>query len=223
MEGPSDDPEVNALRARQQRNFLETTLLSQGVPMISHGDELGRTQNGNNNGFCQDNEITWVHWDKADTELTEFTRSVAALRAAHPVFRRRRFFNGLPVRRRGTEGQPDISWFRPDGSEMTDDDWGSGFGKSVAVYLNGQGIPELDARGQRVTGDSFFLCFNAHHEPIEFTLPPGEFGRAWVPVIDTSVETVGSTANPEDRQPVPAGNAVQVAARATVVLQADGE
>jgi len=223
VEGPSDDPEVNALRARQQRNFLATTLLSQGVPMISHGDELGRTQNGNNNGFCQDNEITWVHWDKADTELTEFTRSVAALRAAHPVFRRRRFFNGLPVRRRGTEGQPDISWFRPDGSEMTDDDWGSGFGKSVAVYLNGQGIPELDARGQRVTGDSFFLCFNAHHEPIEFTLPPGEFGRAWVPVIDTSVETVGSTANPEDRQPVPAGNAVQVAARATVVLQADGE
>jgi glycogen operon protein len=223
VEGPTDDPEVNALRARQQRNFLATTLLSQGVPMISHGDELGRTQNGNNNGFCQDNEITWVHWDKADTELMEFTRSVAALRAAHPVFRRRRFFNGLPVRRRGTEGQPDISWFRPDGSEMSDDDWGSGFGKSVAVYLNGQGIPELDARGQRVTDDSFFLCFNAHHEPIEFTLPPGEFGRAWVPVIDTSIETVGSAANPEDRQPVPAGNAVQVAARATVVLQADGE
>jgi isoamylase len=223
VEGPTDDPEVNALRARQQRNFLATTLLSQGVPMISHGDELGRTQNGNNNGFCQDNEITWVHWDKADTELMEFTRSVAALRAAHPVFRRRRFFNGLPVRRRGTEGQPDISWFRPDGSEMSDDDWGSGFGKSVAVYLNGQGIPELDARGQRVTDDSFFLCFNAHHEPIEFTLPPSEFGRAWVPVVDTSVETVGSAANPEDRQPVPAGNAVQVAARATVVLQADGE
>jgi isoamylase len=223
VEGPTDDPEVNGLRARQQRNFLATTLLSQGVPMISHGDELGRTQNGNNNGFCQDNEITWVHWDKADTELMEFTRSVAALRAAHPVFRRRRFFNGLPVRRRGTDGQPDISWFRPDGSEMSDDDWGSGFGKSVAVYLNGQGIPELDARGQRVTDDSFFLCFNAHHEPIEFTLPPGEFGRAWVPVIDTSIETVGSAANPEDRQPVPAGNAVQVAARATVVLQADGE
>jgi isoamylase len=223
VEGPTDDPEVNALRARQQRNFLATTLLSQGVPMISHGDELGRTQNGNNNGFCQDNEITWVHWDKADTELMEFTRSVAALRAAHPVFRRRRFFNGLPVRRRGTEGQPDISWFRPDGSEMSDDDWGSGFGKSVAVYLNGQGIPELDARGQRVADDSFFLCFNAHHEPIEFTLPPSEFGRAWVPVVDTSVETVGSAANPEDRQPVPAGNAVQVAARATVVLQADGE
>ncbi len=139
--------------------------------MICHGDELGRTQGGNNNGFCQDNEITWIHWDTADTELLEFTRSVSALRAAHPVFRRRRFFKGLPVRRRGVEGQPDISWFRPDGSEMSDDDWGSGFGKSVAVYLNGLGIPDLDARGQRVTDDSFFLCFNAHHEPIEFTLP----------------------------------------------------
>jgi isoamylase len=223
VEGPTDDPEVNALRARQQRNFLATTLLSQGVPMISHGDELGRTQNGNNNGFCQDDEITWVHWDKADTELMEFTRSVSALRAAHPVFRRRRFFNGLPVRRKGTDGQPDISWFRPDGSEMSDEDWGSGFGKSVAVYLNGQGIPELDARGQRVTDDSFFLCFNAHHEPIEFTLPPVEFGRAWVPVVDTSSETVGSTANSEDQQPIQAGSGVQVAARATVVLQADSE
>jgi isoamylase len=219
VEGPSDDHEINALRARQQRNFLATTLLSQGVPMISHGDELGRTQNGNNNGFCQDNELTWVHWDKADAELLEFTRSVSALRAAHPVFRRRRFFTGLPVRRKGADGQLDISWFRPDGSEMTDDDWGSGFGKSVAVYLNGLGIPDLDARGQRVTDDSFILCFNAHHEPIEFILPPDEFGRAWVPVVDTSA----STANSQGAQPIPAGHTVQMAARAVVVLQADGE
>jgi isoamylase len=219
VEGPTDDAEVNALRSRQQRNFLATTLLSQGVPMISHGDELGRTQNGNNNGFCQDNEITWVHWDKADAELLEFTRSVSALRATHPVFRRRRFFTGLPVRRKGADGQPDISWFRPDGSEMTDDDWGSGFGKSVAVYLNGQGIPDLDARGQRVTDDSFFLCFNAHHEPIDFTLPPQEFGRTWTTVADSAV----GAANIEDPQSTPAGEAVRVAARAMVVLQADGE
>src|SRR6202021_487061 len=185
VEGPTDDPEVNALRARQQRNFLATTLLSQGVPMISHGDELGRTQNGNNNGFCQDNELTWVHWDKADTELLEFTRSVSALRAAHPVFRRRRFFKGVPVRRRGAEAQPDISWFRPAGSEMRAEDGDSGFGKSGGVFLNGHGIPDLDARGQRVTDDSFFLCFNAHHELIEFTLPPVEFGPAWLPVVAT--------------------------------------
>ena len=219
VEGPTDDPEINALRAHQQRNFLATTLLSQGVPMISHGDELGRTQNGNNNGFCQDNEITWVHWDKADTELLEFTRSVSALRAAHPVFRRRRFFKGVPVRRRGVEGQPDISWFRPDGSEMNDDDWDSGFGKSVAVYLNGLGIPDLDARGQRVTDDSFFLCFNAHHEPIEFTLPPGEFG----PAVASRRRHLPKRRILIDRQSIPAGGVVRVAARATVVLQADGE
>jgi isoamylase len=143
---------------------------------------------------------------------------VSALRAGHPVFRRRRFFNGMPVRRRGAVAQPDISWFRPDGSEMSDDDWGSGFGKSVAVYLNGLGIPELDARGQRVTDDSFVLCFNAHHEPIEFTLPPEEFGRAWAPVVDTSASTANS-----DQEPIRAGSAVLVAARTVVVLQADGE
>ena len=120
------------------------------------------------------------------------------------------------MRRRGVEGQPDISWFRPDGSEMSDDDWDSGFGKSVAVYLNGLGIPDLDARGQRVTDDSFFLCFNAHHEPIEFTLPPGEFGPAWTPVIDTEA----GAANLEDAEATPAGRAVQVAARAMMVLQA---
>ncbi|MDT5226338.1 MAG: isoamylase [Mycobacterium sp.] len=218
VEGPTDDPGVNELRSRQQRNFLATTLLSQGVPMISHGDEIGRTQNGNNNGYCQDNEITWVHWDKADTELLEFAQAVSALRAAHPVFRRRRFFQGVPVRRRGTEGLPDISWFRPDGSEMSDEDWDSGFGKSVAVYLNGLGIPDLDARGQRVTDDSFFLCFNAHHEDIEFTLPPKEFGQTWLPIIDTASSTV-----PEEPQPTSAGETVRVAGRATVVLQADAE
>jgi isoamylase len=218
VEGPTDDPEVNALRAHQQRNFLATTLLSQGVPMISHGDELGRTQNGNNNGFCQDNEITWVHWDAMDDDLLQFTQVVSALRAAHPVFRRRRFFQGAPVRRRGTEGQPDISWFRPDGSEMSDEDWDSGFGKSVAVYLNGQGIPELDARGQRVVDDSFLLCFNAHHEPIEFILPSTEFGTAWTPVIDTAV---GATL--EDSPLTAPRDPVQVAARAMVVLQASRE
>jgi isoamylase len=219
VEGTTDDPEVNALRARQQRNFLATTLLSQGVPMISHGDEFGRTQHGNNNGFCQDNDITWMHWDEADTELLEFTRAVSVLRANHPVFRRRRFFKGTPVRRRGAVAQPDISWFRPDGSEMSDEDWDSGFGKSVAVYLNGLGIPDLDARGQRVTDDSFFLCFNAHHEPIEFTLPPEGFGQAWLPVVVTAE----STPNSADREAIRAGGTVAVGERAMVVLQAVGE
>jgi glycogen operon protein len=215
VEGPTDDPAVNACRARQQRNFLTTLLLSQGVPMISHGDELGRTQGGNNNGYCQDNEITWIHWDQADTALLEFARTVSNLRAEHPVFRRRRFFTGRPVRRRGSQGLPDISWFRPDGTEMSDEDWESGFGKSVAVYLNGQGIPGLDVRGQRVTDDSFMLCFNAHYEPIEFTFPPGEFSKSWVPVIYTADDAVV-----EGAKPVSEGATVSVEARSVMVLQA---
>ncbi|GAA1649205.1 glycogen operon protein GlgX homolog [Mycolicibacterium murale] len=213
-EGPTDDPEINALRAQQQRNFLTTLLLSQGVPMICHGDELGRTQGGNNNGYCQDNEITWVNWAEADTELLEFAQKISALRAEHPIFRRRRFFNGRPVRQRGSAGVPDISWFRPDGSEMSDEDWDSGFGKSVAVYLNGHGIPDLDPRGQRVTDDSFVVCFNAHHEPIEFTVPPSEFGNSWQPVIDTAAAVDDETA-----EPVAAEATLKVGARAIVVLQ----
>ena len=213
-EGPTDDEEINALRGRQQRNFLTTLLLSQGVPMICHGDELGRTQGGNNNGYCQDNEVTWVDWENADEELLDFCRKVSALRSAHPVFRRRRFFTGLPVRQRGTVGLPDISWFRPDGSEMNEEDWDSGFGKSVAVYLNGQGIPGMDPRGSRVVDDSFVVCFNAHHEAIDFVLPPKDFGVSWLPVVDTAAEP---DAAPTE---LSAGVSVRVDARAVVVLQA---
>jgi glycogen operon protein len=215
VEGPTDDPAITELRARQERNFLTTLLLSQGVPMISHGDELGRTQHGNNNGYCQDNAITWVDWEHADEELLAFAREVAAVRGEHPVFRRRRFFTGRPVRHRDTAGLPDISWFRPDGSEMTEEDWDSGFGKSVAVYLNGEGIPGLDERGQHVTDDSFVVCFNAHHELIEFTLPPAEFGAQWRIVIDTA-----HPANNHGDAPVAGGANVQVQPRALVVLQA---
>ena len=216
-EGPTDDPQdpgVNELRARQQRNFLTTLLLSQGVPMICHGDELGRTQNGNNNGYCQDNELTWIDWANAGADLLEFTRAVSALRASHPVFRRRRFFSGKPVGRRGQDGLPDIAWFTPEGAEMTDEDWGASFAKSVAVFLNGHGIPDLDARGQRVLDDSFLLCFNAHYEPIEFTLPPKEFGAAWHVVVFTG---------PEEETPaeeVPGGGTLKVDAHTAVVLQA---
>jgi isoamylase len=218
-EGPTDDPEINALRGRQQRNCLATILLSQGVPMICHGDELGRTQNGNNNAFCQDSELTWIDWETVDTDLIEFTRAVAAIRAAHPVFRRRRFFNGIPLRRRGSEGIPDVSWSRPDGSEMSDEDWDSGFGKSVAVYFNGLGIPGTDPRGQRLTDDSFVLCFNAHHEPIEFTLPPEEFGLGWIPVIDSAANTgdVGQDGL------LAARTTTTIDARAVMLLQATAE
>ncbi len=211
-EGPTEDPAINALRARQQRNFLTTLLLSQGVPMISHGDELGRTQQGNNNVYCQDNALSWIDWESADTDLLEFARSVSAVRSAHPVFRRRRFFNGRPVREAGAAALPDIAWLAPDGSDMTTEDWETGYAKSVAVYLNGQGIPDTDVRGQRVVDDSFLLCFNAHYEAIEFTLPPEEFGTSWVPVVSTA-------ANPDD-EPLAPGARVNVEARAVLVLQA---
>jgi glycogen operon protein len=214
VEGPTDDPGINTLRARQERNFLTTLLLSQGVPMICHGDELGRTQQGNNNGYCQDNELTWIDWSTADSGLLEFTRMVSALRGRHPVFRRRRFFSGKPVGRRGQDGLPDIAWFAPDGDEMTDEDWGASFAKSVAVFLNGHGIPDRDARGQRVLDDSFLLCFNAHYESIEFTLPPKEFGASWQVMVFTG---------PEEESPadeVPGGGTLTVDAHSAVVLQA---
>ncbi|PZF82628.1 glycogen debranching protein GlgX [Jiangella anatolica] len=214
VEGRTDDPQVNAVRARQQRNFLATLLLSQGVPMIGHGDELGRTQDGNNNAFCQDNELTWVDWDDADHALREFTRRVTTLRAAHPVFRRRRFFDGLPVRRSGVEGLPDIDWLRPDGSPMTDADWGAGFGRAIAVFLNGNGIAEVDARGRRVVDDSFLLCFSAHDQPLEFTLPGPEFGAAWDIVLDTADDDAGDRGGPRA-----AGAVVTVQARSLLVLR----
>ena len=212
-EGPTDDPEVNALRARQQRNFLATLLLSQGVPMISHGDELGRTQQGNNNGFCQDNELTWIDWKNLDVDLLAFTRYVSSLRHDHPVFRRRRFFDGLPVGRRGRKGLPDIAWLRPDGSQMTKQDWGSGFGLAVAVFLNGQGLADRDGRGERVVDDSFVLCFSAHHEHIQFMLPPASYGRNWQVVLDTMNPDVG------DEQVLRYRQRVDVGPRALVVLQ----
>jgi isoamylase len=212
VEGPTDDETILALRSRQQRNFIATMLLSQGVPMLCHGDELGRTQNGNNNGYCQDNELTWIDWDGADEELRAFTARVAAFRHEHPVFRRRRFFDGKPVRRRGQEGLTDIGWFRPDGTEMTDEDWGSGFGRSVAVFLNGEGIPDRDMRGERVVDDSFFVVFNAHTDDIEFTAPPAEYGDSWRVIIDTSDAEA-------DVEPVPAAGAITVAARSVIVLE----
>ena len=140
VEGPTDDGEVHALRERQKRNFLATLLLSQGVPMIAHGDELGRTQQGNNNVYCQDNELSWVDWDDAREHevLTEFTARLAALRAAHPVFRRQRFFQGRPIRGSSID---DIAWLRPDGQQMTDEDWNAGHARTIAIFLNGQRHP----------------------------------------------------------------------------------
>ena len=212
-EGPTRDPAIRALRAQQRRNFIATLFLSQGVPMLAHGDELGRTQAGNNNGYCQDSELTWVDWTSVDVDLLAFTRQVAELRRQHPVFRRRRFFDGRPVRRRGADALPDIAWFTPEGDEMTEEDWEAPFGRAIAVYLNGQGIPDRDARGDRVIDESFLLCFSAHSEAIDFHVPNADYGAAWHVVLDTGRPDL------DDGTVVDAGGVVPVGPRALVVLQ----
>ena len=178
-EGDTDDPSVLALRHRQQRNFLATLLLSQGVTMLLGGDEIGRTQRGNNNAYCQDNEISWYDWDRVDEDLLEFTRLLIGLRRDHPVLRRRRWFQGHSIR-----GSVDLGGFRPDGAEMGDDDWEAS-PPSVGVFLNGTAITDRDRRGRRVTDDSFLLLFNTDPEPIEWTLPK-QWGQWWELVTDTA-------------------------------------
>ena len=182
VEGPSDDIEVLELRARQRRNFLATLFLSQGIPMLLGGDEMARTQGGNNNAYCQDNETSWFDWEHTDGELVAFTQRLINLRRRHPVFRRREYFQGRALHGQGE----DIAWFGPDGSEMSEEDWGSGFAKSMAVFLNGEAIPSPDNRGERITDDSFLVVFNAHHEPMTFTLPPERFGPRWIRTLDTA-------------------------------------
>jgi isoamylase len=213
VEGWAEDAEVLALRAQQKRNFMSTLLLSQGVPMIGHGDELGRTQGGNNNGYCQDNDVTWIDWDSVDAELLEFTRAVTQLRKEHPVFRRRRFFGGRPVRRVAGTPLRDISWLRPDGSEMVEEDWEVGFGRCIAMFLNGDGIPDTDNRGERIVDDSFLLCFNGHHETVEFAVPPVEYAEKWQVVLDTAEGMSGGEQPTAD-----AGGRLDVPARSLVVL-----
>ncbi|TDB76394.1 glycogen debranching enzyme GlgX [Actinomadura sp. KC216] len=196
-EGPTRDPAVLDLRARQRRNFLATLFLSQGVPMLSHGDELGRTQQGNNNAYCQDNEIAWVRWE--DSGDTEFVRTLSQLRHDHPVFRRRRFFTGT-----GTGAAADIAWLTPAGESMTDHDWNVGFAKSLGVFLNGDAITEPDPRGRRVRDDSFLLLINAGGGPVEFTLPGGEYGERWEFALDTAEPgTVGERPRVKARDTVP--------------------
>ncbi|TQM44040.1 glycogen debranching protein GlgX [Pseudonocardia cypriaca] len=229
VEGPTDDEGVLALRARQQRNFITTLLLSQGVPMLLHGDELGRTQRGNNNVYCQDSEISWVDWSLAtkNAPLVNFTAGVTALRHAHPVFRRRKFFAGRPIGRRRPGALADIAWFTPAGVEMSEQDWDSGFGKCVTVFLNGQGMDEVDTRGERVSDDSFLLCLNAHYEDIDVTLPGPEYGAQWAVVVDTAAGEVTTLSTAPgvvaaDPPTVAGGGVHRVPARSVLVLQRTG-
>jgi len=211
VEGPTADPAVLAMRARQQRNFIATLMLSQGVPMLLHGDEIGRTQLGNNNGYAQDNEITWMDWDAADRPLLEFTAAMSRLRRDHPTFRRRRFFEGRPVHRDLGVPIQDIAWLRPDGTLMQPDDWESGFGRAVGVFLNGQGIREKDRRGEPIRDRHFIVLFNAGDDIIDFRIPVVEYSPDWEVVIDTAGERADSAL-------LSPGDTVRLAATSLLVL-----
>jgi glycogen operon protein len=207
VEGETDDPAVLACRAAQQRNLLTTLMLSQGVPMLVAGDEIGRTQGGNNNAYCQDNEISWHDWSHVDHDLFEFTKRLIELRQQHPSFRRRRYFQGRPIR-----GTVDLGWCKPDGTEMTDDDWSDSHARSIGLFLNGESITDVDQRGQPLVDDSFLLLLNAHHELITWTLPT-HWTRRWEVVLSTVPGPVEGS--------VPSVT-VDVPARSVVVLS-DGD
>jgi isoamylase len=212
VEGPTDDPQINRLRAQQSRNFIATLLLSQGVPMITAGDEIGRTQNGNNNAYCQDNETSWIDWslDGDRERLLAFTRRMIALRRAHPTFRRRDFFQGRPIYGGDIK---DIVWLRPDGNEMTQHEWESEHARALAVYLAGAGLAEVDSRGRPLADDDFVLLFNASAEPVEFRIPERLGAGRWLVVLDTA----HADGLCEDGA-VEAGGAYALAARAVAVL-----
>lgn len=211
VEGETTDGEINALRAQQKRNLLTTLFLSQGVPMLVAGDEFGRTQKGNNNAYCQDNEISWLNWKEQDEKLLTFTKQLIALRKEHPIFCRRKWFQGMPIKGVGLE---DIAWFLPEGTEMEDSHWQNDFARSLAVFLNGQGIRSLNDDGTKVVDQSFYIMFNAFWEPIEYTLPPMKYSKRWAKVLDTAFDTI------ERSEEFEAEQKVKVGPRSIVVLMA---
>ncbi|WAL39260.1 glycogen debranching protein GlgX [Brevibacterium sp. BRM-1] len=212
VEGPTDDEELLTLRAREQRNFIATLALSQGVPMISHGDELGRTQQGNNNAYCQDSELSWIDWEHADQSLLEFTAQVFRLRAEHPTFRRSRFFDGQVVRSDTDQPLPDLVWLNTDGDEMIVTDWNTSFAKAIGVYLNGDGITGTTRRGNPIRDDDFLILFNADLAPVSFVMPGEDYAPSWQVEIDTA-----GICDPGTR--VDAGASISVSGKSMLVLK----
>ena len=213
VEGPTDDPEVLRLRKRQKRNFFATLLLSQGVPMLLGGDEIGRTQQGNNNAYCQDNEISWYDWGKVDEYLLVFCQKLIRYRKNHPVFHRRRWFHGRPIH--GSEIE-DIAWFTIEGEQMDEEDWGQGYAKSLGVFFNGKTIPNPNPRGEPVTDDNFYIMINAHYEPLVFSLPGTSWGEIWIKELDTEGGWL------EVEEILKEGDQINLEARSLVVLRSHG-
>ena len=209
-EGPTDDSTVNNLREKQKRNMLVTLFLSQGVPMLVAGDEQGRTQQGNNNAYCQDNEISWLNWANVDVSLLDFTKKLIHFRREHPVFCRRKWFQGLPIRGTGVE---DIVWFLPDASEMDDHHWQEDYARSLAVFLNGAGIRSVDTDGKKIVDANFYLIFNAYWEDVTYTLPGENYGAGWFKILDTNNDTIESFGN------YSAGDSILVPSRSILLFQ----
>jgi isoamylase len=221
-EGPTDDPAVNELRARQVRNFLVTLFCSQGVPMLLAGDEMSRTQRGNNNAYCQDNEVSWIDWEAASKQqdLIDFTCTLSGLRRAHPVFRRRRFFSGQAAPGSGEPGGlQDIVWLTPAGQQMTHNDWQTGYARSLTVFLNGDAITEPGPRGETVRDDSFLLLFNANREPVTFTVPSARLGPGWEVLISTATAVGAAGPGSTGTIIVRPGRSVELAGRSIMVLR----
>ncbi len=210
VEGPTDDPAIISLRQQQVRNFMATMFLSQGVPMLLSGDEIGRTQNGNNNAYCQDNELSWLDWDHKDEFLLGFVKKLIHLRKEHPIFSRKRWFKGDNEK---IDGVADIAWFLPDGQMMSEENWNHDFAKSLAVYLNGSGINMYRKTFEPIKDDSFFLIFNAHFEELTFQLPETKFAAAWSVVIDTARPEEADTGEYRNSDKITA------AGRSMIVLQ----
>ena len=218
-EGPTRSPRIRTLRSRQKRNFMTTLLLSQGVPMLLHGDELGRTQRGNNNVYAQDNPLSWMDWRHVDEELVAFTCGLVAFRRAHPVFRRRRWFEGRSAR---GQDSVDIAWYTPQGTVMSDSDWNAGFARSLSVHMNGHVIPSPGRQGERVDDASFLLLFNAHSEPVTFTAPTVPGVTRWAVVIDTGVPDPPALSVGNDAVRYKGGDPIEALDRAVMVLQEEG-
>jgi glycogen operon protein len=211
-EGPTDDVNINLLRAKQKRNFLATLLLSQGVPMIYAGDAMGHTQRGNNNTYCQDNDMSWISWDlkSEDRDLLTFVQRMINLRRRHPVFRRRHFFQGRPIK---GEAVKDVLWLKPNGDEMTEEEWRNSTIHCLGMFLSGQGLEETDGRGRKVGDENFLLLLNAYHEDVTFTLPAFRPGDRWIAWMDTSRENGLRTADTVD-----GGKAYPLQARSMALL-----
>lgn len=215
VEGPTTDPEINKLRSRQQRNFFATLLLSQGVPMIAAGDELGRTQQGNNNAYCQDNEISWIDWQQADWELVSFVRHLIQLRKKHPAFSRHRWFRGHPVTGGGME---DIAWFLPDGKPMQEEHWQNSYAKSIGVYLQELESHNNDPLNEMITQENFYCIFNAHYEQVAFKLPGQQYGQLWKKMIDTSSGSIK-----EGKKMYHTGEVINAEGRSMILLKSSAQ